>query len=95
MAEEPKVVIRDGQLLSGNDLFADFDGKEVVVTLDEAAKQHSLIAGLPDNEHGQSVQSPREAVYRASAAATHAQARGSKDAHQRILVTVEDLIGTE
>lgn len=95
MAEDTKVVIRDGQWLGSGNLFADYGNEEVVVAFDSEAANHPLIGGLPDNEHGQSVQSSREALYRASEAASRAKARGKIDADGRILVAVEDLTADE
>lgn len=97
MTEEPKVVIRDGQWLGSGDLFADHGSKEVIVTLDSDAIEHPKIKELPDNEHGQSVQSSREALHRASEVASLARRRGSVDADGRIVVTGEDVgnVGTQ
>ena len=94
MTEEPQIVIRDGQWLGSGDLFADFGDKEVIVVVDSAALEHQALTEFPDNEQGQSVRSSREALHRATVAATHAQARGSVDADGRILVEVEDLEAT-
>ena len=95
MVEDTKVVIRDGQWLGSGDLFADYGNEEVVVALDDDAAAHPLLSALPDNEHGQSVQSPREAMYRASEAASRAKARGNIDADGRIRVGVEDIIAVK
>ena len=95
MTDDPKVVIRDGRWLGSGDVFADYGTEEVVVALDGEAVDHPLIGALPDNEHGQSVQSSREAMSRASAAASRAKARGNIDADGRIIVAVEDLTTDE
>lgn len=86
MAEDTKVVVRDGQWLGSGDLFADYGNEEVVVALDDDAAAHPLLRALPDNEHGQSVQSSREAMYLASEAASRAKARGNIDSDGRIRV---------
>ncbi len=91
MTEDTKVVIRDGQWLASGDLFADYGTEEVIVALEPDAAHHSLISALPDNEHGQSVQSSREAMNLASEAASRAKARGNIDPDGRILIAVEDL----
>lgn len=52
MAEDTKVVVRDGQWLGSGDLFADYGNEEVVVALDDDAAAHSLLRTLPDNEPG-------------------------------------------
>lgn len=95
MTENTKVVIRDGQWLRSGDLFADYGAEEVIVALDADAADHKLLKALPDNEHGQSVQSSREAMHRASEAASRAKARGNIDLDGRILDAVEDLISSE
>ena len=95
MVEDTKVVIRDGQWLGSGDVFADYGNEEVVVALDAAAAAHPSLIALPDNEHGQSVQSSREAMHRASEAASHAKARGNIDADGRIRVAVEDITADE
>ncbi|RYF52141.1 MAG: hypothetical protein EOO38_01270 [Cytophagaceae bacterium] len=95
MTDDTKVVIRDGQWLGSGDLFADYGAEEVIVALDPDAADHKLIKALPDNEHGQSVQSSREAMHRASEAASRAKARGNVDSDGRILVAVEDLTSAE
>lgn len=86
MAEDTKVVVRDGQWLGSGDLFAGYGNEEVVVALDDDAAAHPLLRALPDNEHGQSVQSSREAMYLASEAASRAKARGNIDSDGRIRV---------
>lgn len=95
MADETKVVIRDGQWLGSGDLFADYGDQEVIVAIDQAALDHELLDALPDNEHGQSVQSSREAMHRASEAASRAKARDHVDADGRIMVMVEDLVASK
>ena len=91
MTENPKLVIRDGQWLDSGEVYADYGDEELAVRLEQQVIDHDLIAALPDDEMGQSVRSPREAMYRASAAATHANNRGNVDEDGRVLVTVEDL----
>ncbi len=91
MTENPKVVIRDGQLISSGDLYADYGDEEVIVAFGDEAVEHPALADLPDNEMGQRVQSSREAMYLASAAATIAKERGNVDDDDRILVEVQDI----
>ena len=94
MTEEPQVVIRDRQWLGSGDVYADFGDKEVMVAFGSAALEHSSLTELPDNEQGQSVRTSREALHRATIAATHAHARGGADPDDRILVEVEDFEAT-
>ena len=91
MPEEPQVVIRDGHWLGRGNVYADFGDKEMIVALSSAALEHPSLMELPDNEQGQSVRTSREALHRATVAATHSKGSRRCRPEGRILVEVEDL----
>lgn len=86
---DERVQIRGGQWLTGpGPIYADCGGEECLVWLDSEVANHPSLDQMPERP---SMTANRDALDRASAAATRAKARGSIDSYNRIAVFLRDL----